>query len=421
MDLSRFTISGNSDRLEEAVAANRRLIKIRWYYAAALVLVVAVILAAIGNFYAEAAEYLAIAAGVYTLNGMLLAATLWCKGSMFAQRLIMALQIGLDISIAVSTIIIQGGVDARTTLLFATPVIAAGMLFKNRGVYTVAIVAGLAYASSVLVYELSSTVTIDPSVLLVPVLTYPAILLIQAKLASYLTRANENEVRTTAHEEFLSMISHQLRHPTSVSSTILDVISSSEDKLSADMKHKIGMLKAENEDLIRTIDNLLTYAEQGAKLRAEELNLPSLVKTISKKASMAAMRSSDLTLKMSPQPILLMGDPQKLGLMLINIVDNAFRYSSEGDAIEVYVRAKDGKAVCQVVNHGKGADETQIESALKQPYDFRSRKSAIKPVSGLNLGLYIAQEIAHQHNGSVSINSDNEKTVATIELKGLSI
>lgn len=420
MDLSRFVISGSKRRIEDAIEANRRLIKVRWYYAAAMVLIVAFIVAAIGNLYDNAILYLLILVAVYALNGVLLLATYWCKRSLIAQRIIMAMQITLDLAMAVSTVAIQGGIDARTTLLFATPVIAAGLMFTHKAVYIVAIAAGIAYSASVIVYELMAGGSIDLEILLVPVLTYPIILIAQAKLANYLAQANQNEVRAKAHEEFLSMISHQLRHPISVSSTIIDVVNTSADELSPEMQHKIGMLKGENEDMLRTINNLLAFAGRGKKQRIERVDVRKILKSSARRIGNATMRESDVAIDVGDTPMYVQGDEYKLELLFTNIIDNALRYSEAGSPVRVQLTKAESSTVrCTIIDHGQGMSDAQITAAMKQPYNFRSRKADVASVSGLNLGLYVSQEIAHTHGGSVTINSDNNQTTAVIELQGM--
>jgi signal transduction histidine kinase len=97
-------------------------------------------------------------------------------------------------------------------------------------------------------------------------------------------------------------------------------------------------------------------------------------------------------------------DPLRLKSMMLNLVDNGIKYSSEGARIDITLEKEDSCAVIQVSDQGIGIPQ----DALPYVFDrfFRVDKARSRQEGGSGLGLSICKWIAEGHNGSISVKSE---------------
>ncbi len=88
--------------------------------------------------------------------------------------------------------------------------------------------------------------------------------------------------------------------------------------------------------------------------------------------------------------------------MLTNLIDNAVKYSAEGDAVEVSARRKDSGVCITVSDRGPGIPEDQ-QRLIFEKFGRADVEGNAKPGSGL--GLFIARSIAEAHGGTLEVQS----------------
>ena len=101
------------------------------------------------------------------------------------------------------------------------------------------------------------------------------------------------------------------------------------------------------------------------------------------------------------------GDAERLRRLLSNLVDNAIRYTREGDTITISLDTANGQAYLEVADTGIGIEPEHLPHILERFYRVdraRSRQSG-----GSGLGLAIVKEIAEQHGGEVTVASQPGK------------
>jgi signal transduction histidine kinase len=96
------------------------------------------------------------------------------------------------------------------------------------------------------------------------------------------------------------------------------------------------------------------------------------------------------------------GDRERLRQVLSNLIDNAVKYSSAGDEVEVSAAAEDGAVVVSVSDQGPGIAPEQQRLIFEK---FGRAKVAGKAKPGTGLGLFIARSIAEAHGGSLDVRS----------------
>ncbi len=406
MDLSRFNITGRKEAALVVAQNNQRLIRVRWIY---MILVAGVAigttLLAKGNTPAVLFYSCVLAAGL-AVNGIFALLVHIAKTQLRTQRLLTFAQLTMDLAMAGVVTFVMGGVDARTTVLFVFPILVAALIFHGSLVMLVAALSGATYVATVLLDQYIHERSIDLTLLTVPLLFYPAVFLLLGQIVKSLEHIETIEAREKAYDSFLSLIAHQLKHPASAVTTIIDAIDHSKTPPNDEVRQYIAMLKAENENQTRLIDNLLEAApHRHGELHLEEIRIDELVDKIAQKVAAANDRASDL--KKMPESVesKIYASQIRLGLALTNIFDNAFRYSHPGDGVQYAVEERSDIVKILIRDSGKGMSEEQIAHQLKRFTNEGIRGMEDGHIGGLGLGLFAASQITNAHGGRLAIHS----------------
>ena len=102
----------------------------------------------------------------------------------------------------------------------------------------------------------------------------------------------------------------------------------------------------------------------------------------------------------TPDCVEIEGDRARLKQVVVNLLDNAIKYTPEGGAIRLSVRAEEGQALFEVVDTGLGIDEESLPFIFDR--FFRSNQVRFSERSGAGLGLSIVRSICTAHGGTVT-------------------
>ena len=423
MDLSGYSIQGNQDVARVLAVNNICWITLRWYYMT-LLAVLAVVLSVIGTgMISRSIEYIGILVIGYVVNvGLLVVARVYAS-RLGVQRLVMASQLLLDLAMCGLVTYIQGGIEARTTLLFAIPIVASGLMFMRTVVLPVAAASSIVYIGTILLHAQLVKGSIDWTAYITPVVFYPLLFLILGRIVEFLTTIEIHDARERAYDSFLSLLAHQLKHPASASKTIIDVIT--HDKTAnhtQQTRHYLQMLRGESENQIRLIDNLLEAAPRHAfETHREWIDISVLLEKAAHQMALGHQRRADLIKDHGAGgPVKIYGNPFKLRLALANILDNSFRHTSEGSAVHYGIGVKADTVEIRIRDEGVGMSKKHLETILERFNVASLHDLGSGHVGGLGLGLYIAKQIVAAHDGTLEVQSKQGKgTTVIIRIKGV--
>jgi two-component system sensor histidine kinase MprB len=190
--------------------------------------------------------------------------------------------------------------------------------------------------------------------------------------------------------------SHELRTPLTAARANVDLVR--EGKLPADEeKHALDEAAVELDSLTTLVSDLVELSRgEERKLRVEEVQLDDLVASAVEREKSRAPERTFIT---SLSPTLVRVDAVLVERAVLNLLDNAVKYSPPGAPIEVSVR--DGEVV--VEDHGPGIAEEDLPRVFDRFY--RAPGARAKPGSGL--GLAIVREAAEAHGGRASVESSS--------------
>ncbi len=220
-----------------------------------------------------------------------------------------------------------------------------------------------------------------------------------------------------SQRRFIANAAHELKTPLTVIMGSLEVALRKARSAEEYREVLIGNL-GQVERLIALTRSLLTMVQfMGVRppLRRLPLELEPLVKDlIGELAVLADNRQVTLALDAHPTPPV-QGDERWLRHILINLLDNAVRYTPPGGTVTVCIEEVGNKVVIAVKDTGPGIAPEHLPHLFERFYRVESARD--RESGGVGLGLAIAKEIAEAHGGTIRVESEVGKgTVFTVTL-----
>jgi len=211
--------------------------------------------------------------------------------------------------------------------------------------------------------------------------------------------------------EFMSIISHQLRTPLSIIKGHLSMIN--EGVYDDDGKRKSEILDnvyEANERLIALVNDVLNISriQSGrVEINKEKVNLVELTRRTTERMMLSADEKGVKLIFHKNEEDLpeIKIDVAKIENVIINLVDNAIKYTNEGEVV-VFVKEEGKHLLIEIKDTGEG----MMKGELEKLFDTFSRGDAGKKhwIQGAGLGLYIARQFVEMHDGKVWAESEGE-------------
>jgi len=212
--------------------------------------------------------------------------------------------------------------------------------------------------------------------------------------------------------------SHELRSPLAVMRTNIDV-SLRADELSPAAREILESNREEVDRMSATVEDLLTLARSDARgfpLSRELVDLHALAsQAVSRLVPFAQRRGVTVSTEGSPATV--RGDPEHLGHVLRNLIDNAIKFSPTDSRVTVRAWSDGGEAGVTVEDEGPGIPVDLRQRVFDRFY--RVDASRARTTGGSGLGLAIARELAVAHGGRIEVAPrDPRGSAFTIALPG---
>lgn len=220
-------------------------------------------------------------------------------------------------------------------------------------------------------------------------------------------------------QRFIADASHELRTPLAVLRGESEV-ALSKPRTTAEYQDSLSLIKDEAERLSRIVEDLFFLARQPidapAALVKEPLSLNEVVKDCARAGQVLATRKGvRLHTESESISIIFKGDDELLKRMLLNLLDNAVKYTPEGGEIAVELTRQNGNACITVRDTGIGIGPDQQARVFDRFY--RVDKTRSRALGGAGLGLSIARWIVEAHAGVIYVESEAGKGSAfSVEL-----
>lgn len=198
--------------------------------------------------------------------------------------------------------------------------------------------------------------------------------------------------------------SHELQTPLAVMRAELDVSLASGD-LTPESVEVLESVREEADRMARIVRNLLAlsrFDEGTMRVLEQPLDLHDLaLETCDAMGALARERGVTVTVTGGSAPVL--ADPEYMRMVLVNLVENAIKYSGEGGRVDVATRIAGARAVITVADRGPGIPVDAQAHIFDRFYRVDGSRS--KDSGGSGLGLAITREIVEAHGGTISLES----------------
>ncbi|MFJ5308336.1 sensor histidine kinase [Streptomyces sp. NPDC088350] len=222
--------------------------------------------------------------------------------------------------------------------------------------------------------------------------------------------ANSRELQ----QQLIADAGHELRTPLTSLRTNVELLTRSEETgrpiPPADRKALLASVKAQMTELASLIGDLQELSRSEGQ-RGERVQVVSLQDTVEAALRRARLRGPELTITADVQPWYVQSEPSALERAVVNILDNAVKFSPEGGTIEVQLT----RGVLTVRDHGPGIPAEE----LPHVFDRFWRSPSARALPGSGLGLSIVARTVQQAGGEVTLaHARGGGTVATVRIPG---
>jgi signal transduction histidine kinase len=230
----------------------------------------------------------------------------------------------------------------------------------------------------------------------------------RSELRARRAELERQQADTRAREEFIGIVSHELKTPVAVMQAYLEVLLRRAEREGRTSEIDLLQRVADQaERMLEMVEQLLDVQRIQAGLLPLELgrfDLAALARGVAEELQLTTNQHHIEVL--APQPVVVVADRRRLIQVLTNLLNNAIQYSPGGGRIEVRVQRDDaaGQAIVAVEDRGVGIPREQRERIFER--FFRLSRGLHRGHFGLGVGLFIARELVRRHNGDMWVESE---------------
>ena len=219
-----------------------------------------------------------------------------------------------------------------------------------------------------------------------------------------ITRSRETEeMRTT----FISVTSHELQTPIAIIKGYASTLAREDAQMDPDAtRERLRAIEDEADRLSHMVGNLL-YASRiqagGLKMERSEVELASVARSVARRM-MARSPEVDIRVRMPTALPPVLADRERIEEVLMNLLDNAIKYSPRGARIRVRGQSTGDEVIISVIDAGQGIPLREQERIFERFQ--RVDNAASRRTQGAGLGLYICRAIVEAHGGRIWVSSE---------------
>jgi len=243
---------------------------------------------------------------------------------------------------------------------------------------------------------------LDISLTISPIRDTAGVIIGLSKIARDITEKKLEEQRK---HNFVAMVSHELKTPLTAITAYIQILLQILKKDSNPF-YATTLARAETQakKMITMIQDFLSLArlEEGKiQINKQKFELHPLINELAEDAQF--LTNKHIINLISCDNIWIYGDPEKLGHVIMNLLNNAIKYSPEGGVITIHCDKQGDRVKISIQDEGVGITPSDQKRLFERFYRVNSDK--IKTVSGFGIGLYLAAEILRFHDSKIEVES----------------
>jgi len=227
--------------------------------------------------------------------------------------------------------------------------------------------------------------------------------------------------RNEHHDSFLNAVTHELKTPVASIRLYLETLQR-RNLPEAQRQEFYKIMLLDSERLLATIEQVLKAGEVGQRAKKNQVRAEVEMRALVSDCIQITRQRQNLPDEAvvldgdSSEDFVVRGDPQDLQSALLNILDNAVKYSPNEVRVRVSLSTEnDAWGLVRVTDSGIGISNAHLKSVFKRFY--RVPNMSLLKVTGTGLGLFLVRSIARQHGGDARAESAGEGKGSTIVLQ----
>jgi signal transduction histidine kinase len=229
--------------------------------------------------------------------------------------------------------------------------------------------------------------------------------------------------RNEQQDSFLNAVTHELKTPITSIRLYLDTMRRRE--VSREQQQEFLAVMSEDADrLMATVEQVLKAGELGQRVRSQvrvRVDMDQLVEQAATTAMLRYHLDRD-AIRLERRELhagssfAVAGNPEELRTAVLNVIDNAVKYSPDGARLTIVLSVEsDAWVMVSIADQGLGIPQPQLKRIFRRFYRVPNR--SILRVKGTGLGLFLVRSIARQHGGDAFAESAGEGRGSTIHLQ----
>ena len=219
--------------------------------------------------------------------------------------------------------------------------------------------------------------------------------------------------------DFIATVSHELKTPLASMRVLVDTLLEGSYRDQQQVTDYLQLISKENERLSGLIDNFLTFSRMERNKHAFIMARTTPVAIVDAAAEAVKTKFAGgrcaFDVKAGENLPEVMADRDAMVTVLVNLLDNAYKYSYEDKRIELSAFTEDGSVCFRVSDNGQGMSRRALKKIFARFYQVD--RSLSRSAEGCGLGLSIAKFIIDAHKGTISVDSKpGQGTVFTVRL-----
>ena len=210
-------------------------------------------------------------------------------------------------------------------------------------------------------------------------------------------------------KDFVANVSHELKTPVASITGFAETLLSEVGDCSENVQEFSKIIYDESQRLKRIINGLLELSrlESGHfAIKKEEINIAVLIKNVIDTVKNTANSNKVLIDFDSPEEeVFINADADLIFQVLLNLLDNAIKYSPEDKTVRVYLQGDEKELRVSVADQGDGIPEKEVKRIFERFY--RVDKARSRKTGGTGLGLAIVKHLVENHGGQVGVENLN--------------
>ncbi|HUW81577.1 MAG TPA: ATP-binding protein [Phycisphaerae bacterium] len=231
------------------------------------------------------------------------------------------------------------------------------------------------------------------------------------QIAVFLRDVSQEMQGEQARDQFLYHITHELRTPLTNIRAYAETLSGGVLDDPDALRECYNVIVGETQRLSRLVEDLLSVSQLevgSARLDMNEVNIARLLRQVVEDMQASAdEKNIELILALPSKVATVLGDKDRLAVVLTNLVGNAVKYTPSGGRVEVNCAEDGARVQIRVVDTGPGVAPEEQERIFEKFY--RSADERVAQLPGTGLGLAIARQTVQAHGGTIELESEPGK------------